>query len=50
MSVRERIAGLMSVRRAALRPEDDRRLRQLEELEHVEALIQGLQDAVHRDG
>jgi hypothetical protein len=51
MSVRKRIAGLVSVRHAAARPEDyRRRQRQLEErLAHVEALVQGLQDAVHRD-
>jgi hypothetical protein len=50
MSVRGRIAGLLNVRRAASPPEDDRRVEQLEErLAHIEALVQGLQDAVHRD-
>jgi hypothetical protein len=50
MSVRARIAGLLNVRRAASPPEDDRRVEQIEErLAHVEALVQGLQDAVHRD-
>jgi hypothetical protein len=49
MSLRGRIGGLLN-RRAASAPEDDRRVKQLEErLVHVEALVQGLQDAVHRD-
>jgi hypothetical protein len=50
MSLRGRIAGLLDVRRAASPPEHDRRVEQLEErLAQIEALVQGLQDAVHRD-
>jgi hypothetical protein len=51
MSMRERIGRLMGGLRPAKRPDEDRRrLQQLEErLEHLEALVEGLQDAVHRD-
>lgn len=51
MSVRERIDRLVSAARAAKRPDEDRgRLERLEErLAHLEALVEGLQDAVHRD-
>ena len=35
------------MRRPALRPEDLRRLE--ERLAHLEALVEGLQDAIHRD-
>jgi hypothetical protein len=50
MSLRGRIAGLLNVRRTASRPEDDRRGGAARErLAHIEALMQGLQDAVHRD-
>jgi hypothetical protein len=50
MSVRGRIAGLLDVRRAASPPKHDPRVEQLEErLAQIEALVQGLQDAVHRD-
>jgi hypothetical protein len=50
MSVRGRIAELLDGRRAASPPKHDRRVEQLEErLAQIEALVQGLQDAVHRD-
>jgi hypothetical protein len=47
MSLRERIAGLVSGRRPAPQPDDLQRLS--ERLGHLEALVEGLQDAVHRD-
>jgi hypothetical protein len=48
MSLRERIGRLAPPRRSPPPPEDDlRRLRQ--RLEHLEALVEGLQDSVHRD-
>jgi hypothetical protein len=47
MSLRERIAALASARRPAPQPDDLQRLR--ERLKHVEALVEGLQDAIHRD-
>jgi hypothetical protein len=47
MGLRERIGRLMHAHRSAVQRED---LRPLERrLEHVEALVEGLQDAVHRD-
>jgi hypothetical protein len=47
MRLRERISKLVPAQRPALRRED---LRQVEQrLEHLEALVEGLQDAVHRD-
>jgi hypothetical protein len=47
MSVRERIGKLAQPRRPAEPPDDLERLRK--RLEHLEALVEGLQDAVHRD-
>jgi hypothetical protein len=49
MSLRDRIRKLARAR--ATSSEDDRaRLRRIEErLAHLEALVEGLQDAVHRD-
>jgi predicted nucleic acid-binding Zn-ribbon protein len=48
MSVRERIGRLAG--KATRREEDRRRLKRLEErVQHLEALVEGLQDAVHRD-
>ena len=47
MSLRERIAGLPRARRPAPEPDDLRRLG--ERVGHLEALVEGLQDAVHRD-
>jgi alkylation response protein AidB-like acyl-CoA dehydrogenase len=47
MNLRERIARLTQRRQPAQPPEDLQRLR--ERLEHLEALVEGLQDAVHRD-
>ena len=47
MSLRERIVGLMRARGPAPQPDDVRRL--TERLGHLEALVEGLQDAVHRD-
>ena len=45
---RARIAGLLATRRRGVPPDD--RLAQLEQrLHHVETLVEGLQDAVHRD-
>jgi hypothetical protein len=51
MSGRERIRKRLRLLRHADRPDDDRgRLEQLEQrLTHLEALVEGLQDAVHRD-
>jgi predicted nucleic acid-binding Zn-ribbon protein len=47
VSLRKRIGRLAHARRPAPQPE---RLRRLEKrLEHLEALVEGLQDAVHRD-
>jgi hypothetical protein len=46
MRLRERISKLARARRPALQREDLRRLEQ--RLEHLEALVEGLQDAVHR--
>jgi hypothetical protein len=47
MNLRERIRRLAQPRRRAQLQDDVERLR--ERLEHVEALVEGLQDAVHRD-
>jgi hypothetical protein len=47
MSLRERIAGLTRARRPARQPDDLRRLS--ERVGHLETLVEGLQDAVHRD-
>jgi hypothetical protein len=51
MNVRDRIGRLMSAARAAQRPDEDRlQMQRLEErVSHLEALVEGLQDAVHRD-
>jgi hypothetical protein len=50
MSVRERIGRLAGRRRPAKQREEDPRLARLEErLAHLEALVEGLQDAIHRD-
>jgi hypothetical protein len=46
MNLRERIAGLTRARPAP-QPDDPQRLS--ERLGHLEALVEGLQDAVHRD-
>jgi hypothetical protein len=46
MSLRERIAGLLQARRPAPPPGLER---VNERLEHLEALVEGLQDAVHRE-
>jgi hypothetical protein len=46
MSLHERIAGLLQSRRPAPRPELERLN---ERLGHLEALVEGLQDAVHRE-
>jgi hypothetical protein len=48
MNVRDRIGRLMSTARAATQPDEDR-LRLEERVSHLEALVEGLQDAVHRD-
>jgi hypothetical protein len=48
MNVRDRIGRLMSAARAATQPDEDR-LRLEERVSHLEALVEGLQDAVHRD-
>jgi uncharacterized protein YlxW (UPF0749 family) len=47
MSLRGRIGRLAQARGPARQSEDLRRLR--ERVEHLEALVEGLQDAVHRD-
>jgi hypothetical protein len=47
MNLRERIRKLAQGRRGARQPEDLRRLE--ERVAHLEALVEGLQDAVHRD-
>jgi hypothetical protein len=51
MSGRERIRKWLGfLRHAKPQDQDRRRLDQLEQrLEHVEAMVEGLQDAVHRD-
>jgi uncharacterized coiled-coil protein SlyX len=51
MSVRERIGRLMEARRPGGGSQDDpRRLERLEaRVAHLESLLEGLQDAVHRD-
>ena len=46
-SLRKRIRKLAQARQGALKTEDLRRLEK--RLEHLEALVEGLQDAVHRD-
>jgi hypothetical protein len=45
--LRERISELAHARRPGPQREDLRRVE--ERLDHLEALVQGLQDAVHRD-
>ena len=47
MSLRKRIGRVSTARRSAPQPDDLERLRK--RLEHLEALVEGLQDAVHRD-
>jgi hypothetical protein len=47
MGLRDRISRVAHSRRPARQPTDLRRL--TERLEHLEALVEGLQDAVHRD-
>jgi hypothetical protein len=47
MSLRRRIGRLAQARRPARQSEDVQRLSK--RLEHLEALVEGLQDAVHRD-
>jgi hypothetical protein len=47
MGLRERIARLAQARRPAQRPDDLDRL--TERLRRLEVLVEGLQDAVHRD-
>ena len=46
--VRARIAGMLGERRRG-HPPDDRLERLEQRLRHVETLVEGLQDAVHRD-
>ena len=47
MNLRERIHRLAQLRRPAQRPEDLERIK--ERLAHLERLVEGLQDAVHRN-
>jgi hypothetical protein len=47
MTLRERIARLAAARRSAAQPDELRFLKQ--RLAHLEALVEGLQDAVHRE-
>jgi hypothetical protein len=47
MSLRHRIGRLARARRRARQPDDLQRL--TERVQHLEALVEGLQDAVHRD-
>jgi hypothetical protein len=47
MKLRKRVSKLAHARRRDLQREDLRRLE--ERLEHLEGLVEGLQDAVHRD-
>ena len=47
MRLRQRISELAHARRASLKREDLRRVE--ERLDHLEALVQGLQDSVHRN-
>jgi hypothetical protein len=47
MTLRARIARLAAWRRPATRPEQLRSLHQ--RMAHLEALVEGLQDAVHRE-
>jgi hypothetical protein len=47
MRLRERISKLADARRSGVQREDLRRLE--ERLAHLEALVEGLQDAVYRD-
>jgi hypothetical protein len=50
LSVRKSVAGWLSARRGEQPAEDRVRLQRLEErVAHLEALVEGLQDAVHRD-
>jgi hypothetical protein len=50
MSARERIRRLREARRRAMLDADRERLQGLEaRLKHLEALVEGLQDAIHRD-
>jgi hypothetical protein len=47
VSVRDRIIGLLGARRSV---EDQPRLQRLEQrIQHLEALVEGLQDAIYRD-
>jgi hypothetical protein len=48
MSLRERIGRMAALRRPPQPPADDLR-RLTERVEQLEALVEGLQDAVHRD-
>jgi hypothetical protein len=48
MGLRQRITSAASARRYAQRRDEDLR-RLTQRLEHVEALVEGLQDQVHRD-
>jgi hypothetical protein len=47
MTLRERVGKLAPARRSGLPPEDVQRLQQ--RVTHLEALVEGLQDAIHRD-
>ena len=47
MRLRKRIRSVAAQRPSAPQPDDLGRIR--ERLEHLEALVEGLQDAVHRD-
>ena len=50
MTLRARMARLLADRRTGQTTEERSRLQRLEErVAHLEALVEGLQDAVHRD-
>jgi predicted nucleic acid-binding Zn-ribbon protein len=50
MKMRERIRRLKGARRPTMSADDRLRLEKLEQrLAHLEALVEGLQDAIHRD-
>jgi hypothetical protein len=50
MSLREGIGRLFGATRPQQAPDEDPRLEELEQrVKHLEALVEGLQDAVHRD-
>jgi predicted nucleic acid-binding Zn-ribbon protein len=50
MNVRKRLRRLKGVRRSTMSADDRLRLEKVERrLGHLEALVEGLQDAIHRD-